>query len=66
MAGPYWVIALGSNDDGQYEWAIVSSGAPSVATDDGCTYAEVRPAACFCWWWQGGSGYFIASAASAV
>jgi hypothetical protein len=36
FAGPYWVIALGG-DAGNYEWALVSGGEPTVPLEDGCT-----------------------------
>lgn len=34
LAGPYWVVAADVVD---YEWAIVSGGAPTEVYDDGCT-----------------------------
>ena len=39
-AGPYWVLAIGSNDMGEYTWAVVSGGNPTVKYDDGCTTKE--------------------------
>ena len=39
-AGPYWVLAVGTNDVGQYTWAVVSGGNPTVKYDDGCTTKE--------------------------
>jgi len=34
--GPYWVVAVGEDEAGEYEWAIISAGAPEVPTPDGC------------------------------
>jgi len=34
--GPYWVVAVGEGEEGEYNWAIISAGAPEVPTPDGC------------------------------
>jgi len=40
-AGPYWVMALGTDEDtGEYTWAIVIGGEPNVDYDDGCSTKE--------------------------
>lgn len=42
-AGPYWVVAVGPSKDAAlgYDWAIVTGGAPSVATErDTCLPAN--------------------------
>ena len=36
LAGDYWVIAAGPNND-NYQWAIVSGGPPTQQYPDGCT-----------------------------
>lgn len=38
MDGAYWVVALDPN----YQWAIVTGGAPEVATEAGCMTASPR------------------------
>ena len=40
LAGPYWVLGIGTAKDGTYEWAVVIGGEPSVKWDDGCTTKE--------------------------
>jgi len=36
--GQFWVVAVGDSADGSnYDWAIVSGGAPTTSTDYGCT-----------------------------
>lgn len=40
FAGPYWVLGLGKNAIGEYTWAIVIGGEPSVEWPDGCTTRE--------------------------
>merc|ERR1712232_1218423 len=37
FAGPYWIIAIGRDSVGKYEWAIVIAGEPTEKFDDGCT-----------------------------
>ncbi len=39
-AGPYWILAVGSDSKGQYEWGVVSGGQPTEQFDDGCTTKE--------------------------
>jgi len=35
--GQFWVVAVGDSADGSnYDWAIVSGGAPTTSTDYGC------------------------------
>ncbi len=36
FAGDYWILAAGENN-GQYEWAVVSGGKPTERFEDGCT-----------------------------
>lgn len=40
LYGPYWVDAVGTDDAGNYEWAIVSGGAPEIETSKGCRTAR--------------------------
>eukprot|EP00210_Caulerpa_lentillifera_P007243 g6930.t1 len=40
LYGPYWVVAAGTNAEGKYAWAIVSGGAPEIATSKGCRTAR--------------------------
>lgn len=40
LAGPYWVIGIGEQRSGEYDWAVVIGGEPSVKWDDGCTTKE--------------------------
>jgi lipocalin len=40
LAGDYWVVAAGGLDAGQYDWAVVSAGQPTVQYPDGCTTKE--------------------------
>lgn len=42
LAGPYWVIGIGEDDStpGEYSWAVVIGGEPSVQWPDGCTTKE--------------------------
>merc|ERR1711907_220990 len=40
IAGPYWVLGIGTNDDGTYDWAVVIGGEPTEQYDDGCTTRE--------------------------
>lgn len=37
LGGNYWVIAVGTDSKGEYEWAVVSGGQPKVRYPDGCT-----------------------------
>lgn len=37
LAGDYWIIAVGKDSEGKYEWAAVSGGKPTVKYNDGCT-----------------------------
>jgi hypothetical protein len=37
FGGKYWVIALGSDSEGRYEWALISGGSPTQQYSDGCT-----------------------------
>jgi len=37
FGGKYWVIGLGSDSQGQYEWALISGGSPTKKYEDGCT-----------------------------
>merc|ERR1712146_686848 len=38
FAGPYWVLAVGVDDDSSaYRWAIVIGGEPTKPYEDGCT-----------------------------
>ena len=39
-AGPYWVLAVGTNNAGEYTWGVVSGGNPTVQYNDGCTTKE--------------------------
>lgn len=36
LAGPYWVLAIGTSG-GKYSWAVVVGGQPTEHYDDGCT-----------------------------
>lgn len=36
FGGDYWIVGLGE-DNGEYEWAVISGGQPSVEYDDGCS-----------------------------
>lgn len=41
FAGPYWVLGIGKDSaTGEYEWAVVSGGQPTVEWPDGCTTKE--------------------------
>ncbi|KAJ3118438.1 hypothetical protein HDU96_001605 [Phlyctochytrium bullatum] len=40
IAGPYWVVATGPIIDGQYQWALVSGGAPSKESNGKCLANE--------------------------
>jgi len=40
LAGPYWVLGLGTAADGTFEWAVVIGGEPTVQWPDGCTTKE--------------------------
>lgn len=43
LAGPYWVLGIGDDDreaPGEYTWAVVIGGEPTVQWDDGCTTKE--------------------------
>jgi len=42
LAGPYWVIGVGEDEgtQGEYSWAVVIGGEPSVQWPDGCTTKE--------------------------
>lgn len=42
LAGPYWVVGLGTRPDDSYEWALISGGQPTEEFDDGCTTKENR------------------------
>jgi apolipoprotein D and lipocalin family protein len=37
LAGPYWILSVGENATGQYDWAIVIGGEPTVPSAEGCT-----------------------------
>jgi apolipoprotein D and lipocalin family protein len=37
LAGPYWIIGIGRDSDGKYDWAIVIAGEPTEKYGDGCT-----------------------------
>ena len=39
-AGPYWLLGVGADASGEYEWAVVIGGNPTVAYADGCTTSE--------------------------
>ncbi|KAJ8601190.1 hypothetical protein CTAYLR_003218 [Chrysophaeum taylorii] len=37
-AAPYWIVAIHADDDGKYDWAVISGGQPTELQDDGgCT-----------------------------
>merc|ERR1719231_1295563 len=42
LAGPYWVLGIGDDPEapGEYSWAVVIGGEPTVQWDDGCTTKE--------------------------
>ena len=40
LAGPYWVLGIGKSKAGEYEWAVVIGGEPTVEYADGCTTRE--------------------------
>jgi len=40
LAGPYWVLGVGTAADGTYEWAVVIGGEPTEQYPDGCTTKE--------------------------
>lgn len=37
FAGPYWILSVGENETGHYEWAIVIGGEPTEPYADGCS-----------------------------
>merc|ERR1712039_601848 len=37
FSGAYWIIAIGRNGSGQYDWAVVIGGEPTEKFHDGCT-----------------------------
>jgi lipocalin len=37
FSGPYWIIALGKDGRGKYDWAVVIGGEPTDKYYDGCT-----------------------------
>jgi len=39
FSGPYWIIAIGKNVTGKYDWAVVIGGEPTEKFSDGCTTA---------------------------
>ena len=39
-AGPYWILAVGTDAYGRYEWGVVSGGQPTEQYSDGCTTKE--------------------------
>jgi apolipoprotein D and lipocalin family protein len=39
-AGPYWILSVGENETGHYEWAIVIGGEPTEPYADGCTTSQ--------------------------
>merc|ERR1711953_577235 len=39
-AGPYWILSVGKNETGHYDWAIVIGGEPTEPYSDGCTTKE--------------------------
>merc|ERR1711861_27771 len=42
LAGPYWVLGIGHDEvtPGEYAWAVVIGGEPTVQWPDGCTTKE--------------------------
>ena len=42
LSGPYWVLSLGEDaaSPGEYSWAVVIGGQPTVKWEDGCTTKE--------------------------
>jgi lipocalin len=40
FAGPYWILGIGKDGDGAYEWAVVIGGEPTVKWEDGCSTKE--------------------------
>ena len=36
LYGEYWIVAAAEDDEGGYQWAIASGGAPKVSTAKGC------------------------------
>jgi lipocalin len=42
FGGDYWVIALGEDNNGHYEWAVVSGGPPREQYEDGCTTSVTK------------------------
>ena len=40
LFGDYWIVALGSNEGGVYEWAVVTAGPPfNTGTNSGTCYS---------------------------
>lgn len=37
FSGPYWIIAIGKDGTGKYDWAVVIAGEPTEKYADGCT-----------------------------
>jgi apolipoprotein D and lipocalin family protein len=37
LSGPYWIIAIGKDESGKYDWAVVIGGEPTEKFPDGCT-----------------------------
>lgn len=40
FAGNYWILDVGVNENGQYDWAVISGGQPTEKVADGCTTKE--------------------------
>eukprot|EP00928_Gymnodinium_smaydae_P088951 TRINITY_DN72981_c0_g1_i1.p2 TRINITY_DN72981_c0_g1~~TRINITY_DN72981_c0_g1_i1.p2 ORF type:complete len:277 (+),score=74.29 TRINITY_DN72981_c0_g1_i1:162-992(+) len=40
LAGPYWIVEIGRDEKGAYEWAVVVGGEPTIPFADGCTTQE--------------------------
>ena len=39
-AGPYWIIAVGETNQGEYSWGVIAGGKPTVQYADGCSTKE--------------------------
>lgn len=50
LAGNYWVLDVGMDNNGHYTWGIISGGQPTEKFADGCTTKETG---------QNGSGLWI-------
>merc|ERR1719409_1085422 len=40
LSGAYWILELGTDAEGHYDWMVVSAGQPTVKYADGCTTKE--------------------------